>query len=61
VQSTTCYSPAQNLETAYEVGAVGCDCITSGTSLCVRDSTGTDVALTCDVRWMAIQDGPCGV
>jgi hypothetical protein len=61
VPSTTCYSPAQNLESAYEPGAVGCDCITSGASLCVRDSTGTDVALTCDVRWMAIQDGPCGV
>jgi hypothetical protein len=61
VPSTTCYSPTQNLERAYEVGAVGCDCTVSGTSLCIRDATGTDVALTCDTRWMAIQDGPCGI
>ncbi|HMI92121.1 MAG TPA: hypothetical protein VK509_12185 [Polyangiales bacterium] len=61
VPSTTCYSPTQNLERAYEAGAMGCDCAASGTSQCIRDSTGSDVALTCDMRWQAIQDGPCGV
>lgn len=59
--SSTCFSPNQNLEDAYEPGAVGCDCAgnASGASVCRQDSTGRDVALTCGERWMSVEDGAC--
>jgi hypothetical protein len=61
--STSCYTPYQNLDDVYEPSAVGCDCgyNASGANICLPDSTGTDVALTCGERWTAIQDGPCGI
>lgn len=56
-----CVSPAQNLETAYDAGAVGCAC-RSGVdrSVCVTDKNGRNVALVCENdRWTAVEDGPC--
>lgn len=51
---TTCYSPAQNLGTAYDDGAIGCSC-TDEADQCVED-----VALVCkDGQWLAVIDGPC--
>jgi hypothetical protein len=50
-----CYSPGQNLHTAYEPGAVGCKCPTDAPDLCV-----SNVALTCrEGRWQAVEDGAC--
>jgi hypothetical protein len=61
--STSCYTPYQNLDGVYEPSAVGCDCgyNATGANICLPDSTGTDVALTCGERWTVIQDGPCGI
>jgi hypothetical protein len=51
-----CYSPTQNLPTAYQPGAKGCACnSTTDAAVCAQG-----VALICtnDV-WTAVQDGPC--
>jgi len=59
----TCFSPTQNLETAYTTGAIGCGC-KSGTDkgVCVPDKTDRLVALVCEQnRWIAVEDGPCGL
>jgi hypothetical protein len=58
--SSACFSPDQNLDTAYAPGATGCPC--SGTELdaCVADSSGRLVALTCAFgSWQAVEDGAC--
>jgi hypothetical protein len=51
-----CYSPTQNLSTAYQVGAQGCACNSAtDASVCVQG-----VALICESNvWMAVEDGPC--
>ena len=56
----TCYSPTQNLNTAYDNGATGCACGDTDEDQCVTDSTGIHVALICSGdRWLAVEDGPC--
>ncbi len=55
---TGCYSPTQNVSTAYKPGSIGCAC-QPGTDAgdCI-----SGVALICDstsLRWTAVQDGPC--
>ena len=59
--STTCFSPNQNLDDAYDPGAVGCDCTgnANGANVCRQDSTGRDVSLTCGPNWMTVEDGAC--
>jgi hypothetical protein len=53
--SDDCYSPAQNLERAYEATAVGCDCRMGTAPLCRRG-----VALHCiGDRWQSEEDGSC--
>jgi hypothetical protein len=57
----TCFSPTQNLDHAYDSGAVGCPC-TPGLDkdMCIADSTGRRVALLCEAgKWHAVEDGPC--
>lgn len=50
-----CYSPEQNLDKAYEEGAVGCPCTANEADVCVDG-----VALVCDDdHWLAVEDGPC--
>lgn len=50
-----CYSPGQNLDHAYDTGAIGCRCATGSPGFCVNG-----VALVCtDGRWQAVEDGPC--
>jgi hypothetical protein len=50
-----CFSPSQNLDIAYDDGAVGCACDASDGDLCIDR-----VALVCDgPRWQAVEDGPC--
>jgi hypothetical protein len=63
MESTSCYSPSQNLDRAYDDGAEGCDCpfhIARGT--CRQDSMGRFVGLLCGEQgyWRAVNDGPCG-
>ena len=59
--TTGCFSPTQNLDTAYAPGAVGCPCVPSEPDVCVADSTGRLVALTCAFgSWQAVEDGACG-
>ena len=56
----SCYSPTQNLDTAYDEGAVGCACEEGSAGQCVPDSGGRNVALVCEGgHWKAVQDGPC--
>jgi hypothetical protein len=58
--SGSCFSPTQNLEQAYDMGAVGCPCSALDEDVCVSDSNNRDVALICDEGvWQAVQDGPC--
>jgi hypothetical protein len=60
-EDKSCFSPAQNLDTAYTDGAMGCGCV-AGTDrdICVPDRTGLRVALVCENgRWHAVMDGPC--
>jgi hypothetical protein len=57
--SSDCYSPGQNLEHAYDDGAVGCDCVRHSMAMCRRDSAGRGVALECGERWQSEEDGPC--
>jgi hypothetical protein len=57
---TDCYSPTQNLDTAYAPGSVGCPCDDGSPSFCMPASDGSEVALTCsEGRWQAVIDGPC--
>jgi hypothetical protein len=50
-----CYAPGKNLDTAYEPGAVGCECAPNTEGVC---SDGT--ALVCEQgHWQAVIDGPC--
>jgi hypothetical protein len=58
---TSCYSPTQNLDHAYDAGAVGCACADTGPGVCLDDGTGRLVALICQLgRWVAVEDGACG-
>lgn len=54
--AVACYSPTQNLASAYQTGATGCACNpTTDASVCVQG-----VGLICTgSRWMAVIDGPC--
>jgi hypothetical protein len=50
-----CYSPGQQLEGAYEQGAIGCKCPEGAPELCVLG-----VSLRCDAgRWQAMEGGAC--
>lgn len=50
-----CFSPTQNLDTAYEQGAFGCRCTDRDPDQCIQG-----VALICDgTHWTAVEDGPC--
>jgi hypothetical protein len=54
-----CFSPTQNLDLAYDDGAVGCACQDEA-SQCMPDSAGSQVALVCESgQWQAVLDGPC--
>jgi hypothetical protein len=61
VESADCYTPTQNLDRAYDTGAVGCDCQPGSSPVCRSDSTGRRVALICQDtgRWASAEDGPC--
>lgn len=51
----TCFSPTQNLNTAYDSGSEGCPCSDQDHARCVDG-----VALICEEeRWQAVEDGPC--
>jgi hypothetical protein len=56
-----CYSPCQNLETAYLNGSEGCLCDEqSDKDTCIEDGNGVNVALMCEEGvWVAVEDGPC--
>lgn len=58
---TDCYSPYQNLETAYLKDATGCSCSEGiDKDTCVVDKNGIMVALMCeDGVWVSVEDGPC--
>lgn len=60
--SGTCFSPRQNLLSAYRANAIGCDCRESDPPVCATDATGRGVGLVCgpDRHWLAVEDGPCG-
>jgi hypothetical protein len=62
LESTTCYSPSQNIDHAYDAAANGCDCSPGTASVCRTDSTGRNVALICQEsgHWQSANDGPCG-
>lgn len=50
-----CYSPGQNLDLAYDVGSVGCECAAGAQGTCING-----VALGCsDGHWRAVIDGAC--
>ena len=53
---SACFSPTQNLSTAYQAGSKGCACNpATDASVCVQG-----VALICESSaWIAVQDGPC--
>ena len=57
----TCYSPTQNLSSAYDEGAEGCSCDPAeDASVCVPDPADRNVALICEAgHWEAVEDGPC--
>jgi hypothetical protein len=61
VNRSSCYSPEQNLDTAYELGALGCPCNPDtefGT--CRTSEQGNEVALVCsNGNWEAVEDGRC--
>jgi hypothetical protein len=57
---TACYSPTQNLDSAYDEGSVGCECDDGSAGQCIADSEGRNVALVCNGgQWTAVEDGPC--
>jgi hypothetical protein len=51
-----CYSPSENLDIAYEPGALGCPCDADDEDACIGG-----VALICegDDHWQSVEDGPC--
>lgn len=56
----SCYAPSDNLDLAYEPGAVGCACKPQSAPACVADSAGREVALVCEHgHWQSVEDGPC--
>jgi hypothetical protein len=59
--SSTCYSPRQNVDLAYEPEAVGCSCDAAvDYDTCRADSGGRLVAFECsDSNWGAVEDGAC--
>jgi hypothetical protein len=60
IDDDACYSPTQNLDTAYDDGSEGCECEEGAAGQCVPDSDGRNVALVCEGgRWSAVEDGPC--
>jgi hypothetical protein len=61
VVTSDCYSPEENLYSAYDDGAIGCPCDDArDVSVCRRNSRGVDVALVCEAkRWQSAEDGPC--
>ncbi|HET7543299.1 MAG TPA: hypothetical protein VFK05_25675, partial [Polyangiaceae bacterium] len=57
VEDTSCFSPTQNLNSAYQAGAQGCSCDEAANpgGVCVQA-----VALMClGSKWHAVYDGPC--
>ena len=57
-----CYSPLQNVETAYDVGAIGCACDVEDEAVCIGAASlycmrGTTGAAT--LSWIAVNDGVC--
>jgi hypothetical protein len=60
--STTCYSPDQNVDHAFDDGATGCDCVTNAAGVCRMDSQGRYIGFICDLgnTWQVVNDGPCG-
>jgi hypothetical protein len=62
-ESTTCYSPWQNLDQAYDGSARGCDCVFDALDRCRQDSMGRFLGLLCGDggHWQAVNDGPCGM
>ncbi len=59
--NTVCYSPNQNLDIAYDVGARGCVCYEANDNpVCLQDGSGRNVALICENNiWQAVEGGPC--
>jgi hypothetical protein len=52
-----CFAPGHRVETAYDPGAIGCDCFLGDEDVCEEGA-----ALVClNGRWTAVEDGPCGV
>lgn len=60
--STTCYSPSQNVDRAYDTDAKGCDCQAGTAGVCVKDSMSRFVGFLCSPEgyWQSVFDGPCG-
>ena len=57
VPNGTCFAPGQRADTAYDPGAVGCDCFPGDEGVCEGRA-----ALVCEqARWTAVEDGPCAV
>jgi hypothetical protein len=54
--SGLCFSPTQNLSSAYQSGSIGCACNSAtDADVCVQG-----VALLCESNhWIAVEDGPC--
>lgn len=59
--NSNCFSPIQNLTSAYESDSIGCDCDSQNDiDICVQDENGRNVALICsENKWIAVEDGPC--
>ena len=54
---TDCFSPTRAPETAYDDGAVGCECDDAAKSVCIEH-----VAFACaDGRWTGVEDGACAL
>jgi hypothetical protein len=55
-----CYSPTQNLSSAYQTGAQGCACTDKDTPVCALAPDLKHVGLMCvSGRWQTVIDGPC--
>jgi hypothetical protein len=55
-----CYSPTQNLASAYGAEAQGCACTERDTPVCALAPDLTHVGLMCvNGRWQSVFDGPC--
>ncbi len=61
IEDSACFSPTQNLETAYRQNSTGCACASGiDSDFCLPDKNGRNVALICENnRWIAVEDGPC--